>query len=73
MNTPEVIYKIIIFFFSNIWVYIGLVILILTIKGDLSKAIKGTKDFVKNVIIRYREREKGINSFKSHKKMINSE
>lgn len=66
MNTPELIYQTITFFFSTAWIYFGLLLLIITIRGDVSRALTGIKDFFGGVITRLRaknEEEKQAREF----------
>ena len=58
MNTPELFYKSITFFFSNLWIYLGLLLLILTIRGDVTKAYLGINKFFKAVTARYKTKLK---------------
>lgn len=57
MNTPEMIYKLIVFIFSNIWIYAGMILLILTIRGDITKVISKSINFFKKVAATYRARK----------------
>ena len=49
MNFPEMIYKLTTFMFSNIWTYLGMLLLIITVRGDITKALKGIGAFFKEV------------------------
>lgn len=73
MNTPELIFETIRFFFSGLWIYIGLIFLIITIRGDVSRGLTGTKEFIRKVFARYRDRNKQIESFKSYRNMPGKE
>lgn len=76
MNTPELIYQTILFFFSSLWTYIGLIILILTIRGDISNGISSVNGFFKRVMLKFREREskeKGFSEWKRGKKGLSRE
>lgn len=68
MNTPQLIYETIRFFFSEFWIYIGLLLLIITIRGDVTRGFTGIKDFFKKAIANYREKRKQIEQFKSYRK-----
>lgn len=67
MNTPELIYKTILFFFSTVWIYFGLLLLILTIRGDVTKALTGVKEFFQKTALKYREKRDRIDKFKNFK------
>jgi len=74
MNTPELIYKTITFFFSNLWIYIGLLLLILTLRGDITKTLSGIKDFFKKTALKYREkRDKEIKFSDFKNRVVNKE
>jgi len=54
MNFPEMFYKLIIFFFSNVWTYLGLLLLIITIRGDITKGLKAIGGFFKKIKDNYK-------------------
>ncbi len=56
MNFAELIYKLHEFYFTDIWHFCGLLILILTIRGDVSRGIDSVGRFFHNVKVRYKER-----------------
>jgi len=70
MNTPELIYKTITFFFSNLWIYIGLLLLILTLRGDITKTLSGIKDFFKKTALKYKEKQEKADKFSQFKERI---
>lgn len=56
MNLPEMFYKVISLFFSDLWKYLGLLLIILTIRGDITKTFQATSRFFKRVADKYRTR-----------------
>lgn len=52
MNYPEMFYKTILFFFSNSWNYFGLILIILVIRGDVSKVLSNIKSYIKSIFIK---------------------
>lgn len=68
MNTPEMIYETIQFLFSDLWVYLGLLLLILTIRGDISKSIKATSDFFKRAAMNFRKLTMTEDNFEKYKR-----
>ena len=52
MDLPEMIYKLTLFIFSSFWTYLGFIIIILTIRGDVSNFIRSIKEFIKKIIIK---------------------
>jgi len=57
MSFPEMIYRTITFLFSDLWVYVGLILLIITIRGDITIAMKATGDFFKRVSARLQQKK----------------
>jgi len=55
MNFAELIYKLHEFYFTDLWRFCELLLLILTIRGDVSKGIHAVKEFSKRVIHRYKK------------------
>lgn len=55
MNYPELFYKTIVFFFSNIWVYLGLLMFILTVRGDVTRFFVSVKGYFKSLIVKFAE------------------
>ena len=55
MNFPELIYKLTDFWFTSLWRFCGLLLLILTIRGDVNKGFYALKEFSKRVIHRYKK------------------
>lgn len=64
MNTNEMIHSIFLLIFSNIWTYIGALLMIATITGDAKRIVKSLSAFLKRVIVNYNE--------KSQTKKVNS-
>lgn len=58
MNTQEMIYKLIEYFFSDLFHFILLIMFILIIKSDTAKVINNLKGFIKKIIVRYRTKNK---------------
>lgn len=56
MNFPELIYKLTIFWFTDLWHFCGLLLLILAIRGDVSRGLDSVSRFFHNVKVRYKER-----------------
>jgi len=56
MNFPELMYNSLVFFFQDIWHFIGLIIIILAVRGEISKSVSGIKGFFKRVNGRYKGR-----------------
>ncbi len=56
MNTNEMIHSIFLLIFSNIWTYIGALLMIATITGDVKKIVKSLSAFIRKVIINYTEK-----------------
>jgi len=52
MDFAEMIYKLTIFLFSDFWIYLGFIIIILTIRGDVTNFIKSIKEFIKKILIK---------------------
>lgn len=55
MNFPEMIYKVTTFMFSNLWIYLGMLLLIITVRGDITKAIKSIGGFFKQIRDNYKK------------------
>lgn len=68
MTFPEMIYKLALFFYSNLWTYLGTIIIILTIRGDITKALKSVGGFFSRVKVKYKELSKPITLDKAAKK-----
>jgi len=52
MDFPEMIYQLTIFLFSNFWTYLGFIIIILSIRGDVTNFIRSIKEFIKKILIK---------------------
>lgn len=64
MSISDMIYETIVFIFSDFWKYIGFIILIGIIRGDVRKLFISIGQFIKNVIINYRSKNLGNNQNK---------
>jgi len=73
MNFAEMIYKLSTFFFSNLWTYLGLLILIITIRGDVTKAILGINKFFKGVMAKYRAKVEAQKLFNTERQKFTNE
>jgi hypothetical protein len=73
MNTPEMIYTLIKFFFSNIWTYLGLLLLVITIRGDISKAVSVVSRFFGKIRDNYRSKIKARLEFEDKVKTFKAE
>ena len=54
MNFPEMIFNLTTFMFSDTWKYLGMIFLIITIRGDITKALKAIGGFFKAVKDNYK-------------------
>jgi len=70
MNFQEMLYKSLVFIFSNFWTYIGFAFLIIVIRGDVSRGIISVKEFVKNTRKNYNERKLAEKNYYSAKEKI---
>jgi hypothetical protein len=70
MNTPELIYQTIQFFFSTLWIYLGLLLLIITIRGDVTRALTGIKEFFQKTAVKYREKRDKETKFNEMKQRV---
>ncbi len=64
MTAAEALFEIVKYFFSSLWVYLGLIVLILTIRGDISRGITGARLFFVKVWSKYREQAERIEKFR---------
>ena len=56
MNFAELIYKLNEFYFTDLWHFCGLLLLILTIRGDVSRGLNSVNRFFHDVKVRYKAR-----------------
>ena len=56
MSTPELIYELTKFFFSNVGHFLLLMLFILTVRGDVTKLIIKVKDFFNKLIFNYKNK-----------------
>lgn len=64
MNIGDMIYETIVFIFSDFWKYIGFIILIAIIRGDIQKLFAKINQFIKKVMLNYRNNNLGNNQNK---------
>lgn len=60
MNFSEMLYGIVELFFSDLWKYLGLLLLIITIRGDITKALNSIGRFINRTKEKYKTLAKGI-------------
>lgn len=56
MNFSELIYKLVEFFYTDIWRFIQLIITILLLRGMFNKLINSTRLFFSSVIVRFKQK-----------------
>ncbi len=56
MNFAELIYKLHEFYFTDLWHFCGLLILILAVRGEVSRGFAAIGRFFHNVKVRYNKR-----------------
>jgi hypothetical protein len=54
MNIPELIYKLNVFYFTNLWNFCELLILIMVLRGDVKRGVDGVKKYFKDIKVRYK-------------------
>lgn len=70
MNFPEMIYELSRFFFNNFWTYIGLILIILVIRGDVSSGLKAVGKVlttIKNKFVQISNKEEKFIELKKRK------
>lgn len=56
MNVWEMIYNLAEFYFSTIWLYLGLLLLIFVVRGDVTRAIYSVRNFFAKAKEKYQQR-----------------
>ena len=68
MNGWELVYKLAeLFFHTYFWTYIGLLLLVLAIKGDLQNALIGIGIYIKKIGTTFQKFTMRDNSFSQHR------
>ena len=55
MTFPEMIYQVTVFLFSDLWKYLGLLLVIITIRGDVTNGFKSIGGFIRKIKENYKK------------------
>lgn len=54
MTFPEMMYEVTIFLFSDLWKYLGLLLLVITVRGDITRGLKSIGGFFRRLKENYK-------------------